>query len=399
MAEGKQFEWTDEVEKATAIFVKNLSTVHHPNHSVKVVIRAAESILAVAEHDEGVQHLARLGLLEATVDLQKYSDDIIILKNCAGLLLTMVTREGSPLRKEVGTANAKAIAEIGGLEAIVKLGSSKDPVIKIRTLKALCFMVSFPELHQKMADVGIVPVLAAITHDVSERADILEFAVDAMGALCFTHATATQVAGFGGVANLVELLRSESSTVRLRETTFVGVVGLATCPLEEVQYKAAGALRDLAVNDEYKREIARFKGIPPLVELVRSGTEEIQGQAAAAIINNEGGVAALASRLRSSSVKLQTQAVGALWNLTREPECVKCMVELEIWPQLLHLAHSPTPEVRELAVGVVRSLALQDANIRKEVVKASKHSVLHQDTTLDCNTGGRFLEPEIFSWN
>merc|ERR1712070_21540 len=104
-----------------------------------------------------------------------------------------------------------------------------------------------------------------------------------MGALCFTQVTAMQVAELGGVANLVELLRSENSTVRLRETTFVAVVGLARTPLAEVQYKAAGALRDLAVKDDYKKEIARFKGIPALIALVENGSTATQGQAAAAL--------------------------------------------------------------------------------------------------------------------
>lgn len=74
------------------------------------------------------------------------------------------------------------------------------------------------------------------------------------------------------------------------------------------------------------------------------------------------------------------------------------MVDLDIVERLLYLAVSPYEEVKELAVGLVRSLSLLDAGVRKEVVSRNGHAVLHKDTTEDCNTGGRFLEPEIFAW-
>jgi len=413
--EFKQFEWNAETSKSTSTFVRNLLTVHHPSHSVKVVIRASEAILEVAEHDEGCAHLAELGTIEAVIDLQKCSDDTIILKNAAGLILALVRtdHDGHPsaLREEVGRANMPRFVEAGGLEAIVKLGAMPDPVIRRRALCALCFLVAQPETHPKMAEVGVVQMLATVTEDLSERTDILDRAVDALGGLCFTHVTAAQVAQLGGVANLVQLLRSPDSTRKLRETTFKALVGLAHTPMEEVQYKAAGAMRELAVSDNFKKEIMRFKGIEVLVQLINSGSEQTQGQAASAIrslalngfnrmhICTVGGVDALVRRLQESSVRLQTQLVGALWNLTREPRCVARILELDPLERLCWLAESPRDEVRELVVGLVRALCMLDSNTRRRVVGLTKHAILHQDTTLDCNTGGRFMECEIFPWS
>jgi len=234
--------------------------------------------------------------------------------------------------------------------------------------------------------------------------------VDALGVLCFTFETAEQVATLGGVANLVDILKAPSCTRKLQITTFKAIVGLAHTPLEEVQYKAAGAMRDLAVNDFYKKEIAAFKGIEVLIQLVNQGGEHTKGQAAAALrtlslnsfnrlyVCNQKGVHALCAALYQRSNRCLTQVVGALWNLTHETRCVKVMVELEIAERMVYLSRSPYEEVRELAVGCVRSLSLLDASFRKEVVKISKHEILHQDTTKDCNTGGRFPEAYIFKW-
>ena len=69
--EAKQFDWTPDVEKATSTFVKNLGTVHHRSHSVKLVIRASESVLEVAEHDEGCKQLQKLGIIEVRLHRER----------------------------------------------------------------------------------------------------------------------------------------------------------------------------------------------------------------------------------------------------------------------------------------------------------------------------------------
>lgn len=404
------------MEKATKTFIKNLGTIHHPTHSTKVIIRAAEAILDVAEHDEGVGYLAEFGALPAIIDLNTYSEDIVILKNCAGLLLAMVRPEGP-----VGKANIAKLMETGGIETLVALGNRTfglppynkgDPVIKQRCLRALAIIVRDTATHLGMVDKGVVAMLAKLTHNVSERAEILELAVEVMGALCFTHETAEQVATLGGVASLVGLLQSKISTRKLVETTFVALVGLTNSGLETVRYKAAGALRDLAVKDSYKIEIARFKGIEALVKLIEDARDPNTAAQAAGglrtmILNGfnrlvalrEGAVEVLAERMKSNHVQLQTQVVGAMWNLSCEPKCIARMVKAAFVPRLLELASSRVPEVRELAVGLVRSLSVADQATRLQVVELSKHAILHQDTTLDCDTGGRFLEVEMLSWN
>ena len=283
-------------------------------------------------------------------------------------------------------------------------------MVRRRALHALNFLVADTTTHVAMSKLGIVAMLAEITVNPETRSDILEPAVDAMGTLCFTFDTAKQVAELGGVANLVDILKVDGCTKRLQDTTFKALVGLAHTPLEDVQYKAAGAMRDLAVNDYYKKQLAAFKAIEVLIKLLLEGAEPTKGQAAGALrtlalnsfnrlyICNKKGVHAMCAALYEKSTRLQTQVVGCLWNLSHEPRCVSVMVEMEIEARLVYLAVCPYEEVKELAVGLTRALSLADAGVRRKVVKLNGHKVLHKDTTEDCNTGGRFLEPEIFAW-
>ena len=97
--ERKEFEWNADVEKATHTFIKNLGTVHHRGFSVKLVIRAAESVLEVAEHDDGCRELEKLGVIPKVLDLQRMSEDRVILTTCAGLLLALLRTDNETRAK------------------------------------------------------------------------------------------------------------------------------------------------------------------------------------------------------------------------------------------------------------------------------------------------------------
>ena len=71
---------------------------------------------------------------------------------------------------------------------------------------------------------------------------------------------------------MVDILQVEGVTKRLQNTTFRALVALAHTPVEDVQYKAAGAMRDLIVNDFYKKAIVAFKAVEVLVKLLLEGT-------------------------------------------------------------------------------------------------------------------------------
>jgi hypothetical protein len=114
------------------------------------------------------------------------------------------------------------------------------------------------------------------------------------------------IARAGGIAPLVEL-------------THIGSAG--------AQEKAAGALKNLAVNGDNRVAIAQAGGIAPLVELTCSASAGSKEQAAGALKNlalnadnsvaiaQAGGIAPLVELTRSASAYAKQDAVEALRNL------------------------------------------------------------------------------------
>ena len=91
-----------------------------------------------------------------------------------------------------------------------------------------------------------------------------------------------------------------------------------------------------------------------MLDHITEGGEPTKGQAAGAIrtlalngfnrlyINKEKGVHALCAALYEKSSRLQTQVVGALWNLTHEKRCVEAQFAMALTLNL-NLTHDPGP--------------------------------------------------------
>ena len=137
-------------------------------------------------------------------------------------------------------------------------------------------------------------------------------ATEAAAALSPPYLWTREIVEAGGIAPLIELLHVGS---------------------EGAKEHAAGALWNLAYNDDTKAAVAEAGAIAPLVELLRSGREGAQENAAAALMNlsvnqnlsvndayaaaiaEAGGIAPLIELLCSGSDDAKEDAVGALRNL------------------------------------------------------------------------------------
>ena len=69
------------------------------------MIRAAESVLEVAEHHDGCRELEKLGVIPKVLDLQRMSEDRVILTTCAGLLLALLRTDN----ETTGKSEARAV--------------------------------------------------------------------------------------------------------------------------------------------------------------------------------------------------------------------------------------------------------------------------------------------------
>ena len=138
--------------------------------------------------------------------------------------------------------------------------------------------------------------------------------------------------------------------------------------------QAAGALRNLAMNDQNKAAIAAAGGIPPLVALVTSGSDSAKAQAACALENlapNDqnmaaiaaaGGIPPLVALVTSGSDSAKEHAAGALRNLAMNDQNMAAIAAAGGIPPLVALVTSGSDSAKEQAARALINLALNDQN-------------------------------------
>ena len=137
--------------------------------------------------------------------------------------------------------------------------------------------------------------------------------------------------------------------------------------------QAAGALWNLATNEENQVAIAAAGGIAPLVTLVKKGTpgakpgaREIAAGALWNLSGNDendaaivaaGGIAPLVKLVKMGTPGAREQAAGALGNLAYNPENQVAIVAAGGIAPLVKLVNTGTPGARKNAAGALRNLA------------------------------------------
>jgi vacuolar protein 8 len=134
---------------------------------------------------------------------------------------------------------------------------------------------------------------------------------------------------------------------------------------------AACALANLAIGDIAAQPIADAGGIAALVELLRDGSDDGKMRAAHALANlacngdvaaqsivDAGGIAALFELLRDGSDDGQKQAARALWNLTSNADAYDAMIaEAGAIEQLVELERNGSDDAKEHATRALDTIA------------------------------------------
>ena len=167
------------------------------------------------------------------------------------------------------------------------------------------------------------------------------------------------------------------------------LVDIATNATTEAQMDfAVGALASLALDSDNKKLIAEAGGIPPLVAQVRNGhTAAIQALACVALgnltsnevgntgksnkmlINEAGGIPPLVDLAATGTMEQREAAVGALWNLAFNDANKTAIAEAGGIPPLVDLVAKGTPRQKEQAAGALANLTVDEDN-RSRVVGA-----------------------------
>ena len=79
-----------------------------------------------------------------------------------------------------------------------------------------------------------------------------------------------------------------------------------------------------------------------------------------------GAIAAVLPLLSSPSLKVQTRAVGAVHNISSEPEAIRLIRRLEGIPPLVLLLRTPSAAVCGSAAGALQNLS-RETSARKEI--------------------------------
>lgn len=298
------------------------------------------------------QAVAALGVLVLDEQSRK-----IIAAAGAIVPLVQVLKEGPECLKEetawvlrnlaLDVQNIKLFRSTDAITALVALLKSGTDGARYQAAAALRNQAEDVKSRKAIAEAGAIPLLVQLLSAEAEDAQVQ--AAGALESLAEVAANVKTIVAAGAVDPLVQLLRDGSTNyaqeaaaaalmsfgadcvANAKTVAATGVIPLLVKLLREGtevgKEKAAGTLRNLAIEAENKKLIAAEGAIPLLVHLLRDGSADVQLASAGAlrnlavevqnkhIIAAEGGIPPLVHLLSEGSDQAKGIAVVALQNL------------------------------------------------------------------------------------
>ena len=142
--------------------------------------------------------------------------------------------------------------------------------------------------------------------------------------------------------------------------------------------EAANVVLNICYERENVQKVVDAGGVPPLIALLDSESQELQANAAGAVqsicfqaegrshVRELGAIPKVLPLLSSSSLKVQTRAVGAIHNISSEPEAIRIIRRLEGIAPLITLLRVPSAAVCGSAAGALQNLS-RESTARQEI--------------------------------
>ena len=214
----------------------------------------------------------------------------------------------------VNTGNQRRITEAGAIAPLVQLLRSRTGRLRFASAQAISFLAENSDARAQIITAGAIGPLVQLLSSSGEGVQMAA----ATSVRLLASTSAGQVAAAGAIPLLVQLLNSASA---------------------DVQEATLGALMDISFDDDIKAQVASAGAIPLLAGLLRtSGSPEMQQKAALTLgnltfspqpdgeIENEdavqseivaaGAVEPLVQMLRSGPEELQAEAARVLVNIS-----------------------------------------------------------------------------------
>ncbi|KAJ8565572.1 hypothetical protein K7X08_008148 [Anisodus acutangulus] len=214
-----------------------------------VLERAAGALANLAADDKCSIEVATVGGVRALVKLAQNCKAEGVQEQAARALANLAAHGDS------NSNNAAVGQEAGALEALVQLTRSPHDGVRQEAAGAL-WNLSFDDRNREaIAEAGGVEALVALAHSCSNASPGLqERAAGALWGLSVSEANSIAIGREGGVAPLIALARSDA---------------------EDVHETAAGALWNLAFNAGNAFRIVEEGGVPALVHLCSSSISKM----------------------------------------------------------------------------------------------------------------------------
>lgn len=170
---------------------------------------------------------------------QMNSPNVEVQCNAVGCITNLATHEDNKAR----------IACSGALAPLTRLAKSKDMRVQRNATGALLNMTHSDDNRQQLVSAGAIPVLVGLL--TSSDTDVQYYCTTALSNIAVDS------------ANRKRLAQTESKLVQ-------SLVHLMKGQSPKVQCQAALALRNLASDEKYQRDIVNAGGLPPLLQLLQS---------------------------------------------------------------------------------------------------------------------------------
>ena len=174
------------------------------------------------------------------------------------------------------------------------------------------------------------------------------------------------------------LSRKFENRARLGERVVADVVRVLA---EERSAAVMGEAANVVLNVCYEREnvqrVIAAGGVPPLIALLpppsstsgkcrRRDPVDLLPGGGRSYVREMGAIPAVLPLLSSPSLKVQTRAVGAVHNISSEPEAIKVIRRLDGIAPLIVLLRTPSAAVCGSAAGALQNLS-RETSARKEI--------------------------------
>ncbi|CAN7095519.1 unnamed protein product [Brassica rapa subsp. narinosa] len=257
---------------------------------------------------------------------------------------------------------AKAVAEAGGVSVLLGLAKSRNRLVAQEAAGAI-WNLSLGDAYKAISRDGGVNVLMDLLSRWSyDYGELMERAAGALANLAGDENCSIDIAKAGGANALVMLARN--------------------CEYAGAREHAARGLANLAAHDDSNNNNAAIGEVPraleTIIQLTRSRHGGVRQEAAGALWNlaydennrkliaELGGVeasVALANYcMDNTSSDLQKSAAGALWNLSNSEEHSIVIGREGGIPPLVALARSEYEDVHEVAAGALWNLSFTHVN-------------------------------------